>query len=445
MLTIVRLSLWGAPLFLLACVEDQAVLSTLADEIFERSAAGQQATLMTIDLTQYPDAKCNDGSAPVVKVKLDPNGGTDWLVYLQGGGSCQSTEDCEDRWRDCDPSPAHSEGGRAVGGKDKMMANSNAMNFDGWGILDFDGHDGEVSPFAGKNFNRIFVPYCSSDTWRGLGNTQPVNYAATCGDPNPLTTIHFGGGKIVEAVIDEIMASPRAPQTDGFIVLAGGSAGGAGVQHNLDRVTDQVHALEAGITVVGIADSAFGVGLYQDGIPNEVSLDAEFFWAGLPASYMHNPGDPIDVVVDDSCWNTESGSDKDYCHVTPYTVANYIDNPLMQSSNTFDNVHEDAFATFAARISDCGGENYHTGGVDPDQDALYDAYCDPVVDPANDVETWMRYQIGVEGTAILASDPNHAYFIVHSSQNLHDHFLKHSEDFYRRATDPALINILGGQ
>jgi hypothetical protein len=438
---IARLSLCCAPLLLLACVEDDAELAGFSEGLSERSAAGQQATLMTIDLAQYPDARCNDGSAPVVKVNLDPNGGTNWLVYLQGGGSCDSVAECESRWRDCDPSPAHSEGGRAVGGKANMMANQNGMNFDGWGILDFDGHNGEVSPFAGKGFNRVFIPYCSSDHWRGLGNTQAVNYAPTCGSPDSLTTIHFGGGKIVEAVIDEIMASQRAPGDGDFIVMAGGSAGGAGVQHNLDRVADQAQALEPGITVVGVADAAAAVGLDQDGIPNSVALEAELFWAGLDPAAGHTPGDPIDVVVDDSCWNAESGGDKDYCHITPYTVPNHVDTPLMETSNTFDNIHEGVFESYHAGITDCGGLNYHTGGVDPDQDALYDAYCNPVADPAADIETWMRYQIGVEGTAILDSVPHLVYFIAHSSQDLHDQFLKHSDTFYRRANSPALNPI----
>jgi hypothetical protein len=442
--SLARLSLLCAPLYLLACLDDDTELPALAEELSERSAGGQQATLMTIDLAQYPDAKCNDGSAPIVKVNLDPSGGTNWLVYMQGGGSCESIDECEHRWRDCDPSPAHSEGGRAVGGKANMKANANAMNFDSWGILDFDGYNGETSPFAGKGFNRVFIPYCSSDHWRGLGHTQSVNYAPTCGSPAPLTTIHFGGGKIVEAVIDEIMASQRAPQSDDFIVLAGGSAGGAGVQHNLDRVTAQVEALEPGITVLGIADAANAVGLDQDGVPGSVAVAAELFWAGLdPATFVHVPGDPIDVVVDDSCWNAESGSDKDYCHVASYTVPNHVDSPLMQTINTFDGIHEAAFDAYHAGISDCGGLNYHTSGADPDQDALYNAYCDPFVDPADDIETWMRYEIGVEGTAILAAVPTLAYFIVHSSQDLHDHFLKHSDYFYRRATTPAPLNVIG--
>jgi hypothetical protein len=434
-----RLSLGCASLLLLACVEDDAELSTFSDSV-ERSTAGQQASLRTINLAMYPDAQCNDGSAPVVKVNLDPNGGSNWLVYLQGGGGCSSVDTCEDRWSDCDPSPA---GG--IGGKANMQANSNAMNFDNGGILDFDGHGGEASPFAGKGFNRVFIPYCSSDLWRGLGNTQAVNYPPTCGDPNPLTSIHFGGGKIVEAVIAEIMADQHAPQDGDFIVLAGGSAGGAGVQQNLDRVAAQAQAIEPGVTVVGIADASYSMGLDQDGIPQSPSLDGELFWAGLDPAAGHTPGDPIDVVVDDSCWNGESGADKDYCHVAYYTIPNYVDSPLMLTSNTYDDVgHGDKLTSLAAFSSECGVGIIDTGGVDPEQDDLYDEYCDPPIDPRPDLETWMRYQTGVEGTAILDTTTNIGYLLIHSSVGLHDQLLKQSDRFYRRATDPAALNPIGG-
>jgi hypothetical protein len=416
-------------MFLLACLDDDGELPEFSEET-ERAAPYESPQLsgtVTIDTTLYPDAKCNDGSAPVVKIRLDPDGGTNWLVYLEGGGKCESIEECQVRWNDCNPSP---EGG--VGGKDKMTADPNAMKFNGYGILDFDGYNGEVSPFAGKGFNRIFIPYCSSDVWRGLGHTQEVNYEESCvAGSGDLEVIHFGGAKIVEAVISEIMASALAPGAGDFLVLAGGSAGGGGVQHHIDHVADRVGDA---ITVLGIADSAFGVGLDQDGIPDEIfSLDAELFWAGLdPATVKRSPGGHIDVLVDSSCWNEEDVETRDYCHFTPYLFPNHIGNPLMQTTNTFDNVHESTYEYYYDLISAC---NYHTGGVDPELDALYEAYCNPVVDPAEDLETWMRYQIGHDGPEILNSVLHLPYYIVHSSQGLHDHFLKKSEYFYARPLD----------
>jgi hypothetical protein len=469
--SLVRLSLCVAPLCLSACLDQEAELAGLDDELSDSQDparegdeptgldvaanpgspyAAQIATSVAIDDPLnpiYPDARCNDGSIPEVKVKLDPNGGTNWLVYLQGGGGCNSVSECEWRWRDCDGTPAHSIIGQHIGGKRNMMADLTGMNFDGWGIMDFDGHDFgggvEPSPFAGKGYNRIFIPYCSSDSWRGLGNSHVVNFPATCSDMTSTTLLHFGGGKIVEAVIDQIMASQQAPGDGDFIVLAGGSAGGSGVQHNLDHVADQAQAIEPGVNVVGVADASYGMGLDQDGIPTGISLVSELFWA---ADSIHTPGDPIDVVVDDSCWSTEPGSDKDYCHSSPYVLENYQDNALMLTSNNFDDaVHGDLWTNMSSFWpTECGVTITNTGGLDPDMDALYLAYCAPPgVDPASDIQDWMRFQTGNEGAAILDTTTNLAYYITHSDEGLHDKLLKKSDHFYKRATASSPNGLTG--
>jgi hypothetical protein len=422
-------------LFLFACIDEDAAPPDPAEDFDSTGDVEMRADPMPINIASYSGAKCNDGSVPIVKVQLDDDGGRNWLVYLEGGGKCGSIEDCETRWRDCDPSPRHSETGLggAVGGKDKMQASPGGMNFNGNGILDFNGHGDEVSPFEGKGFNRIFIPYCSSDTWRGLGHSHQVDYEPTCGSLKQLQTLHFGGALIVEAVIDQIMADDQAPQAGNVIVLAGGSAGGAGVLHNLDRVTEQVRATEPNIMVVGIADSANGVGLDQHDGPTVQNLDEELFWAGLdPETVDREPGDPIHVRIDETCFNAESGGDKDWCHHVPYTVVNHIDSPLLMTSNTYDHV-VDASIMAAFEHLECGTTVIDTGGVDPDLDALYFAYCDPATNPLPDVEAWIRYQMGVEGPAMLDGTDNVAYFIVHSPDELHDQLLKHSDTFYMRA------------
>lgn len=423
-----RLWLCAAPLFLLACLDEEVdATHDVAMRALEEEEESQQAGAVTIDIASYSGAKCNDGSVPIVKVEMDDEGGRNWLVYLEGGGKCGSIEECEARWRDCDPGP------NPVGGKDKMKAKPGDMNLDGKGILDFDGHDGEPSPFAGKGYNRIFIPYCSSDTWRGLGHSHSVDYPRTCADQTRLKTLHFGGAKIVEAVIDQVMSSDQAPMAGDVIVLAGGSAGGAGVLHNLDAVALQVHATAPEVEVLGIADSAYGVGLDQHGVPTVQNLDEELFWAGLdPATVDREPGEPIDVMIDESCVSTETGSDKEWCHHSPYTVVNYIESKLMLTSNTYDHVVENSImAAFEGLV--CGTTVIDTGGVDPDQDDLYHAYCDPITNPLPDLVTWIRYQMGVEGPLLLDATDNIAYFIVHSPDELHDQLLKHSDTFYKRA------------
>src|SRR5690606_35879071 len=126
------------------------------------------------------------------------------------------------------------------------------------------------SPFAGKGFNRVYVHYCSSDQWRGLGHHHDVDFPDICGSVG-LDELHFAGGKIVEGVVDMVMNHELAPEASNFIVLAGGSGGGNGVQYNLDRVALQA----SGVTVLGISDASFGIGLDQDGIPDGNSVENE--------------------------------------------------------------------------------------------------------------------------------------------------------------------------
>jgi hypothetical protein len=58
-----------------------------------------------------------------------------------------------------------------------------SINLDGRGILDFDGPSATpiANPFDG--YSRIFVPYCSSDRWSGMGEiTQVDRYQDPNGD-----------------------------------------------------------------------------------------------------------------------------------------------------------------------------------------------------------------------------------------------------------------------
>jgi hypothetical protein len=449
--SVARLSLCLAPLFLLACDDAEAPASDPVRADAEPTGldvtappatprAAQSAAELEID---YPGALCNDGNKPVVHVELDPNGGNNWLVYLQGGGSCNSEDSCKERWTDCSGGPDD-----VIGWHGNMVPDvinpSDPPDFEGMGILDFDGHGGKPSPFAGKGFNRVFVPYCSSDHWRGLGNTQSINLAASCGD-DALTELYFGGGKIVEGVIDEIMNSQEAPGAGNFIVLAGGSAGGEGVQQNLESVATQAQSIEPGITVVGVADASFRVGLSQTSPPSSASVVSELFWA---ADTTHAAGDPIDVVVNDGCWTAETGAAKDHCHNTAYMVPTYMQQPLLLTTNSYDNTGHGAILNdkTAYLISQCDVTIEDTNGADPDQDAFYDAYCVPTPradDLREDFQTWMRYQLAIDGAAILDTTTNISYYITHSNLGLHDQLLKTSDQFYRPATTWEPYNVLG--
>ena len=129
-------------------------------------AAQQLAVKVEIDPASYPHARCNDDTPANYYLRgAGPDGavsGKKWLIFLHGGGSCTTDESCAERWYDPDAGPDG-----IIGFHGNMTAaTAPTNNFNGEGLLDFDGVDSVgnqcVNPFAG--FNRIMVPYCSSDT-----------------------------------------------------------------------------------------------------------------------------------------------------------------------------------------------------------------------------------------------------------------------------------------
>jgi hypothetical protein len=93
------------------------------------------------------------------------------------------------------------------------------------------------------NANHVFVPYCSSDIWSG---DSP---ASSPGD------LSFLGSRIVDQVIKELL--PRGLSDAKLLILAGSSAGAAGVMINLDRIAQLVANSGSKADVRGLADSGW--------------------------------------------------------------------------------------------------------------------------------------------------------------------------------------------
>ena len=269
-------------------------------------AAAQTAVRVEINRSDYPHARCNDDTQATYYLRgAGPDGavsGRKWLIFLHGGGSCSSDEACAERWYDPDGGPDG-----IIGYHGNMTADPDlTKNFNGEGLLDFDGVDSVgnqgINPFTG--FNRIMVPYCSSDTYSGRNTaSRAVNYAALLGTAvtiggetktltnpaglPPLTTIRFSGQHIVEAVVDLVMNGgiksgrktgngadtfvepPSA--ADDEIVLSGSSAGGSGVIRNLDNIARNVRTAAANVKV-------FGIDVWERNAPEEKLKSADEFW-----------------------------------------------------------------------------------------------------------------------------------------------------------------------
>ena len=107
---------------------------------------------------------------------------------------------------------------------------------------------GILSPSADENpywwnANHIYIPYCSSDIWSG------DSFASSAGD------LSFLGSRIVSQVITELL--PRGLSDAKLLLLAGSSAGAAGVMINLDRIADLLANAGSKADVRGLADSGW--------------------------------------------------------------------------------------------------------------------------------------------------------------------------------------------
>lgn len=93
--------------------------------------------------------------------------------------------------------------------------------------------------------NHVFIPYCSSDIWSGNAQAPPNQMA-------------FLGSRIIDEVIKELLKTPSYRFADAkFVLLAGSSAGAAGVMINLDRVAGMIAASGSRADVRGLADSGW--------------------------------------------------------------------------------------------------------------------------------------------------------------------------------------------
>lgn len=326
-------------------------------------AAPQTAVRVEISAADYPYAKCNDDTQATYYLRgAGPDGavaGRKWLVFLHGGGACTSDEACAERWYDPNASPDG-----FIGYHGNMTASTDpTKNFNGEGLLDFDGVDsvpqGGTNPFAG--FNRIMVPYCSSDSYAArnlaarvvdygayvgkqvtIGN-QTTTIANPAGFP-PLTSIRFAGGHIVDAVIDLVLnggvktgrrtgndaAGTVAPPSaaDDEIVLSGSSAGAGGVIRNLDRVAQAVRTAAPNVRFYGIVDAGNDVGIIPDAtITGDANLPAATFWGTTGASDL-----------DASCVAANPPATSRRCHNTAVVLRNHVETPHFVIQNAYDGV-----------------------------------------------------------------------------------------------------------
>lgn len=223
--------------------------------------SGTDLTRHTIDLTRFPEAVCNDGTPGLfyygAATKAEDR--NKWLIFLQGGGSCVDGQSCAERWCSIDTNY----------GYDKMSSSFSKPQIRGAGFM---------SPDARNEFgswNRVLIFYCSSDAWSG--SAVRTLKASLNNGPEREYEIPFRGRRIVDAVLDtlrnsnagrrravkhgldsEAAAGPWPDLDDAAaVLLAGSSAGGAGVRANLDRVGEKLRATNPDVDYRGLTDAIY--------------------------------------------------------------------------------------------------------------------------------------------------------------------------------------------
>eukprot|EP01111_Echinosteliopsis_oligospora_P007136 TRINITY_DN2178_c0_g1_i1.p1 TRINITY_DN2178_c0_g1~~TRINITY_DN2178_c0_g1_i1.p1 ORF type:complete len:371 (+),score=80.84 TRINITY_DN2178_c0_g1_i1:3-1115(+) len=199
---------------------------------------------MDLVLLQDPETVCIDGSPAGYYFQAGSETGS-YLVFLQGGGVCETPADCYAR-------------SLTSLGSSKSWAPT--ISSIGGGFVSFS----SSNPLS--KWNIISVPYCDGGRYSSDA-AEPLAYNNT--------NLYFRGKKNVLGVIADLMANKGLSQGT-ELVLSGCSAGGEGTYYMLDHVRD---AIPSRISVKGMADA----GWFLD--TNNVTGKPSPYFAELPTAY----------------------------------------------------------------------------------------------------------------------------------------------------------------
>ncbi|XP_060211192.1 pectin acetylesterase 8-like isoform X4 [Lycium barbarum] len=201
-------------LALLACLQVlcPTVLSG-ADELYVNITILESATAQ--------GAVCLDGSPPAYHLDRGHGSGVrSWIVYLDGGGWCNSIPDCFD----------HSTKDL---GSTKRMEQRSSFN----GIL----HNTSEKNPEFYNWNRVRVKYCDGSSF--MGDVEQVD---------PDKKLFFRGARIFKAIMEDLQS--KGMKNAENAILCGTSAGGLATILNCDKFKSH---LPNDATVKCIADAGF--------------------------------------------------------------------------------------------------------------------------------------------------------------------------------------------
>ena len=188
-------------------------------------------------------ALCNDGSNAAFYYRPSQTNSNSWKIHLQGGGSCSTEEDCQTRTMVTAEIVANNpEFDSSSEFLPYTSSNEYPDTLDAEGIFSL---DLALNPVFGE-FNHVYIPYCSSDSHYGDKDASDETF-----------DFHFKGTTIIQSVFEDLLDSSIIGETNlqnsDMVVISGTSAGGRGVQQNLDRLAAMIpHS-----NVHGVLDSSY--------------------------------------------------------------------------------------------------------------------------------------------------------------------------------------------
>lgn len=316
--------------------------------------AGTDLTRYMIDTVRFPSAVCNDGTPGVFyyapATRSEDQGR--WIIFLQGGGACNSGQTCAERW--CSINTNY--------GMDKMSSSLTKPSIRGAGFMSPDSRN------HFRTWNRVLIFYCSSDQWGGMKlNTLT---ATTPSGAAVEYAIQFRGSAIVDAVLDTLRNAAKSsgrrravshgeeqpsaassspwPDLDTAtdVIFAGSSGGGGGVKNNADRVGAKLRGANPGLNYRALIDASTSPDT------SEMSYAGTTYCAADPTgctfeSFTRGRYEAIDVALlanrgDESCLAYHAGSEW-MCGDKMHVMLHHITSPMFIHQDLLDPQVSDGF------------------------------------------------------------------------------------------------------
>lgn len=225
--------------------------------------------LTLLNAEAHPKAKCLDGSPGgyYAQEATDDSSKNKWVIYLMGGGECDTEEYCLEQTQSKHGS-----------------SNFFKPTWDSSQYISYIANDDCQSNPEFCSWNQITNPYCSQDMHSGQIITPTED---TWG-------LYFAGHFINDAILDEMdmFRNKLIDATD--IIVVGASAGGIGTWMHLDYIAERYpQARVSGLTVAG----HYFYANYYTGPDATTDMElADFTEVGVEAAYHL-----YDSFVDESC------------------------------------------------------------------------------------------------------------------------------------------------